>query len=101
VNVLESLEVVQKGVSGKYTWLGLSSLPACVERLHSEWAGPRATPVVPLVDELCDKVRRDTTILDHYPPARPACSSTRVFTRCVIPLALARRIPAPNRSRQT
>lgn len=33
VNVLESLDVVQKDRASSYTWLGLSKMPACVERL--------------------------------------------------------------------
>ena len=46
VNVLESLDVVQKDKASSYTWLGISKLPACVEALaHAE-------PIVPLlVDE--------------------------------------------------
>lgn len=38
VNVLESLEVVQKNVSGRYTWLGMTNLPSCVSRLRVEWS---------------------------------------------------------------
>ena len=46
VNVLESLDVVQKDKASSYTWLGISKLPACVEALS------QAEPIVPLlVDE--------------------------------------------------
>jgi len=51
VNVLESLEVVQKGESGKYTWRGMTRLPQCVARLEAERDAPGSNPVVLLVDE--------------------------------------------------
>ena len=35
VNVLESLDVVHKDRTSAYTWLGISQLPACVERLSN------------------------------------------------------------------
>lgn len=43
VNVLESLDVVQKDRASAYTWLGISKLPARVEALT------KASPVVPLL----------------------------------------------------
>lgn len=47
VNVLESLDVVQKDRASSYTWLGLTKLPACVDRLM------KAKPIVDLlVDEI-------------------------------------------------
>ena len=46
VNVLESLDVVQKDRASAYTWLGMSKLPECVRDLAM------AKPLVPLlVDE--------------------------------------------------
>ena len=57
VNVLESLEVVKKGESGKYAWLAMTCLRECVDRLEREWTGPGAQPLVPLLEELTDKVR--------------------------------------------
>ena len=45
VNVLESLDVVQKDRTSAYTWLGITKLPECVERLKN------APPVVPLLLE--------------------------------------------------
>lgn len=58
VNVLESLEVVQKGESGKYTWRGMTRLPQCVARLEAERDAPGSNPVVLLVDESAfEKVR--------------------------------------------
>ena len=46
VNVLESLDVVQKDRASAYTWLGISKLPQCVDALS------KAKPLVPLlVDE--------------------------------------------------
>jgi hypothetical protein len=51
VNVLESLEVVQKGESGKYMWLGMSRLPQCVARLEAEWAAPGSNHCVLLPED--------------------------------------------------
>ena len=45
VNVLESLDVVQKDRTSAYSWLGISKLPECVERLTN------AKPIVPLLVE--------------------------------------------------
>ena len=43
VNVLESLDVVQKDRASSYTWLGITKLPECIDKLS------RVRPVVPLL----------------------------------------------------
>uniref|UniRef100_A0A7S2J130 E2F/DP family winged-helix DNA-binding domain-containing protein n=1 Tax=Haptolina brevifila TaxID=156173 RepID=A0A7S2J130_9EUKA len=43
VNVLESLDVVQKDRTSAYSWLGITKLPACVQRLSA------SRPIVPLL----------------------------------------------------
>mmetsp|Transcript_33918 Transcript_33918/g.56057 ORF Transcript_33918/g.56057 Transcript_33918/m.56057 type:complete len:568 (+) Transcript_33918:39-1742(+) len=54
VNVLESLEIVQKGKSSRYNWLGMSRLPMCIQQLESEWmrTGGKPSDVHLLLDSL-------------------------------------------------
>ena len=74
VNVLESLEVVEKGASGRYTWCGMMHLPGCVARLEAEWAAPGAKPLVVLLaeDDSSGKVRPA-----HLAPSRLPASRLR------------------------
>ena len=47
VNVLESLDVVQKDRASSYTWLGITQLPRCVVQLEATSAGAAAVKLLP------------------------------------------------------
>jgi len=47
VNVLESLDVVQKDRASSYTWFGLTQLPRCVVQLEAVSAGAAAVKLLP------------------------------------------------------
>jgi len=47
VNVLESLDVVQKDRASSYTWFGLTQLPRCVVQLEAVSAGASAVKLLP------------------------------------------------------
>ena len=47
VNVLESLDVVQKDRASSYTWLGITQLPQCVVQLEAASAAASAVKLLP------------------------------------------------------